>query len=78
MNFTDKEHNYIESDEEREQGHEDTRYKNFECDNRLGCNLGIDVAGQWSEPKFSQGQLSSDAALSFGRVFWNGDVLVKV
>jgi hypothetical protein len=45
MNFTEKEHNYIESDEEREQGHEDTRYKNFECDNRLGCNLGIDVAG---------------------------------
>jgi hypothetical protein len=45
MKFTDKDHNYIESDEEREQGHEDTRYKNFECDNRLGCNLGIDVAG---------------------------------
>ena len=45
MNFTDKEHNYIESDEEREEGHEDTRYKNFECDNPLGCNLGIDVAG---------------------------------
>ncbi len=45
MDFTDKEHNYIETDEEREQGHEDTRYKNFECDNELGCNLGIDVAG---------------------------------
>jgi hypothetical protein len=45
MKFTDKEHSYIESDEEREEGHEDTRYKNFECDNRLGCNLGIDVAG---------------------------------
>jgi hypothetical protein len=47
MKFTDKEHNYIESDEEREAGHEDTRYKNFECENksRLGCNLGIDVAG---------------------------------
>ena len=47
MKFTDKEHNYIESDEERESGHEDTRHKNFECENksRLGCNLGIDVAG---------------------------------
>ena len=47
MNFTDKEHNYIESDEEREIGHEDTRYKNFECENEtsFGCNLGIDVAG---------------------------------
>lgn len=51
MNFTDKEHNYVESDEEREEGHEDTRHKNFECDNRLGCNLGIDVAGQLSDPK---------------------------
>ena len=47
MKFTDKEHNYIESDEEREAGHEDTRYRNFECENKsqLGCNLGIDVAG---------------------------------
>jgi hypothetical protein len=34
-------------DEEREGGHEDTRYRNFECGNkfRLGCDLGIDVAG---------------------------------
>ena len=45
MKFTEKEHNYIESDEEREVGHEDTRHKNFECEHRLGCNLGIDVAG---------------------------------
>ena len=47
MKFTDKDHNYIESDDERESGHEDTRYKNFECVNKsqLGCNLGIDVAG---------------------------------
>jgi len=47
MNFTDREHNYIEGEEERETGHEDTRNKNFECENtsRLGCNLGIDVAG---------------------------------
>ena len=47
MKFTDTEHNYIENDEERESGLEDTRHKNFECENksRLGCNLGIDVAG---------------------------------
>ena len=40
--------NYIETDEEREEGHVDTRERNFECENkdpRLGCNLGIDVAG---------------------------------
>jgi hypothetical protein len=47
MNFTEKEHYYIESDDERESGHEDTRYKIFECDSKfqLGCNLSIDVAG---------------------------------
>ena len=47
MEFTDKEHNYIESDEERESGHDDTRHKNFECEEqtRLGCDPGIDVAG---------------------------------
>jgi hypothetical protein len=45
MNKTD---NYIESDKEREEGHVDTRERNFECENKdphLGCNLGIDVAG---------------------------------
>lgn len=45
MNRTD---NYIESDKEREEGHVDTRERNFECENKdpnLGCNLGIDVAG---------------------------------
>ena len=39
---------YIESDRERNEGHEDTRRFNFECDNpdeHLGCDLGIDVAG---------------------------------
>ena len=39
---------YIESETEREEGHEDTRFKNFECENKdehLGCDLGIDVAG---------------------------------
>ena len=40
--------NYIESDNEREEGHVDTRERNFECENkdpRLGCDMGIDVAG---------------------------------
>ena len=45
MKFTENDHNYIESDEERDVGHEDTCYKNLECDTPLGCNLGIDVAG---------------------------------
>ena len=47
MKFIDKEDNYIESDDERESGHEDTRYKNIQCENncKLGCNLGIVVAG---------------------------------
>ena len=40
--------NYIETDNEREEGHVDTRERNFECENkdpRLGCDMGIDVAG---------------------------------
>ncbi len=47
MKFTEKDHNYIESDDERESGHQDTRYKNFECETKdgIGCNWGIDVAG---------------------------------
>lgn len=39
---------YFEKDEERSEGHTDTRKQNFECDNpdpNLGCDLGIDVAG---------------------------------
>jgi hypothetical protein len=39
---------FIESDEEREKGHTDTRRQNHECENKdphLGCDLGIDVAG---------------------------------
>jgi len=38
---------YIESEEERERGHVDTREKNFECENKtsIGCDPGIDVAG---------------------------------
>lgn len=47
--MTDSRHqNYIESDRESDEGHVDTRQKNFECDNpdrHLGCDLGIDVAG---------------------------------
>jgi len=45
MNNTD---NYIETEKERDAGHEDTRRKNFECENKdphLGCDPGIDVAG---------------------------------
>jgi hypothetical protein len=40
--------NYIETDEEREEGHVNTRERNFECedkDEHLGCDMGIDVAG---------------------------------
>ena len=39
---------YVESEQEREQGHVDTRERNFECENKdpnLGCDLGVDVAG---------------------------------
>ena len=39
---------YIESERESNEGHTDTRYKNFECerpDENLGCDPGIDVAG---------------------------------
>lgn len=48
MTSTCGEQNYVESDEERELGHEDTRAGNFECpnpDSHLGCDPGIDVAG---------------------------------
>ena len=48
MKFTDNDHNYMESDEERNEGHKDTRYYNFECekpDPSLGCDMGIDVQG---------------------------------
>jgi hypothetical protein len=39
---------YFETDQERDQGHVDTRERNFECENKdphLGCDLGIDVQG---------------------------------
>jgi hypothetical protein len=41
-------HDYTETDAERENGHEDTRRSNFECDRpdpNLGCDPGTDVAG---------------------------------
>lgn len=42
-----REQSYVESEEERERGHVDTRHHNFECENKtnLGCDPGIDVAG---------------------------------
>jgi hypothetical protein len=40
MNFSEKDHNYIESDAEREAGHVDTRDSNPSCD-RLSCDLNI-------------------------------------
>lgn len=46
--MADKVQNYMEFDQEREEGHVDTRSGNFECDSpdeHLGCDLGIDVAG---------------------------------
>jgi hypothetical protein len=42
------EQSYVESDKEREEGHADTRDRNFECetpDKNLGCDPGVDVAG---------------------------------
>jgi hypothetical protein len=44
----EKNESYVESEEEREEGHINTREQNFECENKdphLGCDLGIDVAG---------------------------------
>jgi hypothetical protein len=43
-----KEESYIENEKDREEGHVDTREKNFECEDKdpnLGCDPGIDVAG---------------------------------
>ncbi|MGD8366096.1 MAG: hypothetical protein PVG78_00525 [Desulfobacterales bacterium] len=46
--MAEKVQNYIETEEERAEGHTDTRSNNFNCeapDPHLGCNLGIDVQG---------------------------------
>ena len=48
MKNNERVENYIEDENEREQGHQDTRKDNFSCENpdpHLGCDLGIDVAG---------------------------------
>ena len=40
--------NYIETEDENEEGHVNTREQNFECEDKdphLGCDMGIDVAG---------------------------------
>ena len=45
---TNRVDDYTESNRELEEGHEDTRNRNFECENpdrNLGCDPGIDVAG---------------------------------
>ena len=39
---------YIETIQEREDGYVDTRYASYYCekpDEKLGCDMGIDVAG---------------------------------
>ena len=41
-------HDYTETEDEKEEGHVNTRELNFECENKdpnLGCDMGIDVAG---------------------------------
>ena len=46
--MADKTQDYVETEEEREEGHTDARTKNFECDTpdpNLGCDMGIDVQG---------------------------------
>ena len=46
--MADNKQDYIETDREREEGHVDTRSKNFECEDKdpnLGCDMGIDVQG---------------------------------
>jgi len=46
--MVDRTEDYFETDNERDEGHVDTRWKNFECENpdpHLGCDLGIDVQG---------------------------------
>lgn len=46
--MSDIQQDYLETERERDEGHQDTRWKNFECetpDSHLGCDPGIDVAG---------------------------------
>ena len=41
MEFKEKEHSYIESEEERETGHVDTRNYHSGCDYPPGCKLFV-------------------------------------
>jgi hypothetical protein len=46
--MADKVQDYIETEDERSEGHTDTRDANFECEDKdpnLGCDMGIDVQG---------------------------------
>jgi len=46
--MAEKVQSYIETDDERAEGHVDTRTRNFNCeqpDPNLGCDMGIDVQG---------------------------------
>ena len=46
--MAEKVQDYIESDDERSEGHTDTRAGNFDCEDKdphLGCDMGIDVQG---------------------------------
>jgi len=47
MSEHNSDNDYIESDEEREIGHVDTRHFNLECEtfDSIGCDTGVDVAG---------------------------------
>lgn len=45
MSFNENIHDYIETDNERDEGHVDTRERNLNCEGTLGCDMGIDVAG---------------------------------
>ena len=46
--MANKVQDYTETENEREEGHVDTRANNFECEDKdphLGCDMGIDVQG---------------------------------
>jgi hypothetical protein len=47
MNFTDKQHSYVKSNEEREEGYTGTRHLNVEYESKSspGCDPKVDVAG---------------------------------
>ena len=45
MADNNKVEDYVETDEEREQGHQDTRSANLGCEEPAGCPRDVDVAG---------------------------------